>query len=59
MWDYYNYGGHGRRNETWNAYLISSPKMMEIILAGHSERTITLPYNPTEKTFPPANEPKD
>ena len=32
---------------------------MEIILAGHSERTITLPYNPTEKTFPPANEPKD
>lgn len=59
VWDYYNYGGHGRRNETWNAYLISSPKMMEIILAGHSERTITLPYNPTEKTFPPANEPKD
>ncbi len=59
VWDYYNFDGRGRKNETWNAYLFSSPNMMEIILAGHSERTITLPYNPTVKTFPPDTEPKE
>ena len=52
VWDYYNYGGHGRKSETWNAYFYSSQKMMEIILAGHSERTITLPYEPAAKRFP-------
>lgn len=59
VWDYYNFGGHGRKNETWNAYLFSSQNMMEIILAGHSERTVTLPYEPTVKTFPPDTEPKE
>lgn len=57
VWDYYNYNGYGRKNEEWNSYLFSSPKMIEIILAGYTERTVTLPYEPTEKSFPPDTEP--
>lgn len=52
VWDYYNFGGHGRKSESWNEYFYTSENMMEIILAGHSVRTITLPYEPTEKNFP-------
>lgn len=51
VWDYYNYGGHGRKSETWNEYFYTSQKMKEIILAGHSARTITLPYEPAERAF--------
>lgn len=52
VWDYYNFGGHGRKSESWNRYFYTSLNMKEIILAGHSVRTITLPYEPQEKNFP-------
>ncbi len=48
-WDYYPW----RRYETFNTYLFESPNVKEIILAGHTDRTITLPYTfPTEKVLP-------
>lgn len=52
VWDYYNFGGQGRKSDDRNQYFYTSDKMMEIILSGHSVRTITLPYEPTVKNFP-------
>lgn len=43
-WDYWYFGGHGRKNETWNAWLYESPNMEQILLAGHSTVTLNLPY---------------
>ncbi len=48
-WDYYPW----RRYETYNQYLFESPNVKEIILAGHTDREITLPYTfPTELVLP-------
>lgn len=33
-----------RSTEAYNAYLYTSPKLREIILAGHTDRTLPLPY---------------
>lgn len=42
-----NPGKTTRSTETYNAYIFTSPKIREVILAGHTDRTIALPY-----TFP-------
>ncbi len=48
-WDYYPW----RRYESYNKYLFESQNVKEIILAGHTDRTLSLPYTfPTEKVLP-------
>lgn len=33
-----------RSTETYNSYIFTSPKIREVILSGHTDRTISLPY---------------
>ncbi len=48
-WDYYPW----RRYESYNQYLFESPNVKEIILAGYTNRVLSLPYTfPTEKVLP-------
>ncbi len=48
-WDYYPW----RRYETFNTYIFESQNVKEIILAGFTDRTLSLPYTfPTEKVLP-------
>ncbi len=50
-YDYYpdtgNPGKITRSTETYNAYIFTSPKIREVILSGHTDRTLPIPY-----TFP-------
>jgi len=47
-YDYYpdaaNPGKITRSTETYNAYIFTSPKIREVILSGHTDRTLPLPY---------------
>ncbi len=48
-WDYYPW----RRYESFHTFLFESANVKEIVLAGHTDRTFTLPYTfPTEKVLP-------
>ncbi len=58
-WDYHYYwNGEGKKSYASNAYFYTSKNLKEIILAGSTDRTLTLPYDNGNVPFPIAP-PKD